>query len=525
MGKLSNEVDDLKRLDEIIHILADQEMGLVLDKLDLKHRLPFTKRYATREKEPKPQRMREAFEELGPTFIKLGQIMAQRPDIVPQRYIDELQKLEDSVPPFDSDKSVQIIEEELGDIDEIFDDFEHEPMAAASIAQVHSAKLKNGQEVIIKVRRPGIKEKVKTDLDIIHFMAKRAEGLSGTMKNVRLVDLVEEFDKWIREEMDLNREGRNAEVMKENMSENDRVRIPEVYNEYTSERVLVMEKVNGIKCTDTEKLKELDRQTAELTRLGIKMGLDQVIRDGFFHADPHPSNFFIDDDGSIILIDFGMVGKLTKDERQKLGILFLHIGNEDVDGAVEVIKELGHVADDADVEGFKDDVQEMILLLRNAKVKDNTLSSTMLDIVIRASNKGIYLPTNLVLTGKALVTLEGILLTINPEAQLTTEYRDQIKSILKEQNSPKELGKTFMIDFYQNKELLTKAPSKIGELLEKNETTEHRENHSEEHSDIVVTGLLLSAVFLFSQTLPTERLQLMGVGLLIVAVWLFHSKR
>ena len=149
----------------------------------------------------------------------------------------------------------------------------------------------------------------------------------------------------------------------------------------------------------------------------------------------------------------------------------------------------------------------------------------MLDIVIRASNKGIYLPTNLVLTGKALVTLEGILLTINPEAQLTTEYRDQIKSILKEQNSPKELGKTFMIDFYQNKELLTKAPSKIGELLEKNEATENREHHSEEHSDIVVTGLLLSAVFLFSQTLPTERLQLMGAGLLIVAVWLFHSKR
>ena len=522
MGRVENEVSDIKRLDEIVRTLADQELGIVLDKLDLKHRLPFSKRFSTRERKPKPERLRETFEQLGPTFVKLGQIMAQRPDIVPQRYIKELEGLEDSVAPFDSEKAVEIIEEEIGSIDEKFEEFSEESMAAASIAQVHKATLHSGEEVVVKVRRPGIKEKVHRDLDIIKFLAKRAEDVSGRLKDVQLLDLVKEFDKWIKEEMDLSREGRNAEVIRENMSDNDRVKIPEVYNEYTTEKVLVMEEVSGVKCTDTEALEELDIDTAELTRRGIRMGLNQVIRDGFFHADPHPSNFFIGEDGSIILIDFGMVGKLTKSTREKLGVLFLHIANEDVDSAFEIIKELGHVAPDADTDEFKQDIEEMILTLRNAKVKDHSLTKTMFKMIVRASRHGVYLPTNLVLTGKTLVTIEGILLTINPEAQLTDDYRSQVEEILKEENSPKELGKTFMIDFYQNKELLTKAPSKIAKLMEQSEEKNVQvQQHSEDHEDIVVTGLILSAVFLFAQTMPSDTLQLLGGGLMIAALWLF----
>ncbi len=525
MGRIEKDINDIKRFDEIVHILADEELGIILDELDLKHRLPFSKRFSTRDKKPKPERLREAFEELGPTFVKLGQIMAQRPDIVPRRYIEELEALEDSVPPFDTEKAVEIIEEEIGLIDEHFSEFDDEPMAAASIAQVYSARLVSGEEVVVKVRRPGIKEKVQRDLDIIEFLAKRGESMSEDLRNVQLVDLVKEFDKWINEEMDLNREGRNAQVIRENMSDNERVRIPKVYDEYTSERVLVMEKVSGVKCTETDKLEELHIDTAEITRLGIKMGLNQVIRDGFFHADPHPSNFFIDEDGNIILIDFGMVGKLTKSTREKLGILFLHIANEDIDSAFEVIKDLGHVAPDAEEEAFKQDIEEMILTLRNARVKDHSLTKTMFKMIVRASQRGVYLPTNLVLTGKTLVTIEGILLTINPEAQFTEDYKNQVEKILKEQNSPKQLAKTFMIDFYQNKETLTKAPSKISQLMEnagkQQQQPQQQAQYSEKHEEIVVTGLILSAVFLFSQTLPTDTLQLMGAGLLMVAVWLF----
>jgi ubiquinone biosynthesis protein len=526
MGRIDREVSDLKRMDEIIRTIADQEMGVVLDWLDLKHRLPFSKRFSTRDKKPKPERLRDTLEELGPTFVKFGQIMAQRPDVVPERYREELEGLEDSVSPFDPEESKRIIEEDLGSVEEVFEEFERTPMAAASIAQVHEAKLKSGDEVIVKVRRPGIKEKVNRDLDILEFLAKRAENVSSTMKQVRFEKLVEEFDKWITGEMDLEKEGRNAEILRSNMEGEERVKIPDVYSQYTTERVLVMEKVTGVKCTEEEKLEELDIDVADITRTGIRMGLKQVIRDGFFHADPHPSNFFIDEDGNIILIDFGMVGKLTKKTREQLGVLFLHIANEDVDSAVDVIENIGRVSDDADIEAFKEDVEEMILMLRNSKVKDNTLTKTMLSMIVKASRRGVYLPTNLVLTGKALVTIEGILLTVNPEAQLTTEYRDQVEDILKEQNSFKDLGKSFMIDFYQNKDILTKAPSKISEALENEErsTEVSVEQDTDHREEIVISGLLLAGTFLFAQTLSSDSLKILGAVFLTLALVMFGKK-
>lgn len=526
MGVIDREIKDVKRFDEIVRTIADQELGIILDRLDLKHRLPFSKRFRTREKEPKPERLRKTLEELGPTFVKFGQIMAQRPDIVPQRYIDELEKLEDHVQEFETAQARRIIEEEVGEIDKIFSEFGDKPLAAASIAQVYKAKLNSGDEVIVKVRRPDIEEKVETDLEIMEFLAKRAEKHSSALENVRLLKLVEEFDKWVTDEMNFEKEARNAEIIQSNMSDMEKIKIPDVYSQLSTRKVLIMEYVEGVKCTEEQKLKELDIDISEVTRTGIRMGLNQVIRDGIFHADPHPSNFFIDGEGNLILIDFGMVGKLTKKTRRKLGLLFLHIGNEDVDSAVDVITDIGRVADDADVEGFKEDVEEMILMLRNSKVKDNTLSRTMLDIVVNASSKGVYLPTNLVLTGKALVTLEGILLTVNPEARLTTEYQNQIEEILKQQYSPKEMGKSFMIDLLQNKDMVAKAPSKINNLLEKEEkgTTEVHVETSEDHEDILTAGLVLGGAFLLAQVLPTSSLQIVGTVFLLAAAVLFSKK-
>jgi len=526
MGIVDKEIRDVKRFDEIVRTIADQELGIILDRLDLKHRLPFSKRFSTREKEPKPERLRDTLEELGPTFIKFGQIMAQRPDIVPQRYIEELESLEDHVQEFETAEARRIIEEEVGEIDEIFQEFGEEPIAAASIAQVYKAQLNSGDEVIVKVRRPDIEDRIKTDLDILEFLAKRGEKHSTALENVRLTKLVEEFDKWITDELNFEKEARNAEIIQENMSDMEKVKIPDIYSQLSTRKVLVMEYVDGIKCTNEEKLQELDIDISDTTRTGIRMGLNQVIRDGIFHADPHPSNFFIDEQGRIILIDFGMVGKLTKETRRKLGLLFLHIGNEEVESAVEVITEMGYVADEADLDGFKEDVEEMILMLRNSRVKDNTLSSTMLEIVVSAASKGVYLPTNLVLTGKALVTLEGILLTVNPEARLTTEYQNQIEEILKNQYSPKDIGKSFMIDLLQNKDLVSKAPSKLNDVLQKQENsgTEVKVETSDEHEDIVTAGLILGGAFLLSQVLPSQSLQIIGTVFLLAAAVLFSKK-
>jgi ubiquinone biosynthesis protein len=529
MGVVESEIEDVKRFDEIVRVLAEQELGIVLDRLDLKHRLPFAERFTSpRDKEPKPERLRETLERLGPTFVKFGQIMAQRPDIVPERYIEELEKLEDSVTGFPPEESRRIIEQEIGEIDEVFSEFQDEPIAAASIAQVHRATLGSGDEVIVKVRRPGIEEDVGTDLEILEFLAKRAENHSQAFKDVRLLKLVEEFDKWINEEMNFEKEARNAEIIQGNMEDQEGVKIPDIYNEFTTRKVLVMERVDGIKCTEDEKLKELDIDISEVTRRGIRMGLNQVIRDGFFHADPHPSNFFIDDDGTIILIDFGMVGKLTKKTREKLGLLFLHIANEDVEAAVDVITDIGRVQDGADIEGFKEDVEESVLMLRNSKIKELSLTKSAFNLIVEAASKGIYLPTNLILTGKTLVTIEGILLTVNPDAQVTEDYKEEVERILKEQNSPEEMGKSFMIDLLQNKELVTKAPTKINDKLESTggagTTKVEVEDTSDHHEDILTAGLILAATFLLSQVLPSNSLKILGVLFLIAAAILF-SKR
>lgn len=529
MGVIEKEINDLKRLDEILHIFYNHEMGIILDKLDLEDRIPLIRRYTSeRDKIPAPKRLRSAFEQLGPTFIKFGQIMAQRPDIVPQRYIEELEKLEDSVKVESTVEIKQIIEQDLGPIEENFEEFNEQPLAAASIAQVHEATLKTGEEVVIKVRRPRIKEKVEKDLDIMNYIAKRGENKVEKLQKMRISKLVEEFGKWIKEEMDLQKEARNADIIRENMADQENVKIPKIHHSYTSERVLVMEKVNGIKCTDSERLEELDLDIKEITRNGIRMGLRQVLRDGFFHADPHPSNFLIKEDGTIILIDFGMVGRLTKDTRRKIGLLFLHIANEDTQSALNVIREIAHTEHNADIEGFREDIEEMILMLRNTTIQENSLSRTLFDIVIRASNRGLYMPTNLVLTGKTLVTIEGILLTINPEAQITDEYQDEVQKILKQQNSPKELGKTFMIDLIQNKDLITKAPTKLNQLAEKEKTEKqeiHIENDASSNSqNILVASMVIATAILLSTTLDQEPIILLSATLVIVAALLYRNK-
>ena len=526
MGFVEENIRDLKRFDEIVRILADYQLGIVLDYLDLKHRVPYTKRFGMSDDEPEPDRLRQALEDLGPTFIKFGQLMAQRPDIVPQRYINQLENLEDNVKEFENQKAMDIVREEVGDFEDVFDSIEEEPIGSASIAQVYRATLSSGEDVVVKVRRPGIKEKAETDLDIMKAVSGRAENLSKVLSNMRIHNLVQEFGEWFKDEMDFEKEARNAKTIKRNMSDVDNVKVPKVYEQHSTGKVLVMEYVDGVKCTEDEKLKQLDVDMAEITHTGIEMGLKQVIRDGMFHADPHPSNFFIDEEGRIILIDFGMVGKLTKKSRRRLGLLILHIENEDVESAVDVITDMSYVSEDADLEKFKQDVERITLELRNSRAKDNSLSKTILDMAVKASDRGVYLPMNLVLTGKALVTLEGILLTVNPEARLTKEYREQVEQVLKNQYSLKDISKSLSINLLQNKDLITNAPSKINKMLEtqSQEKTEVQVETSDHHEDILTASLVLSGAFLIAQALPAYSLKIVGTLFILAAAVLFSKK-
>ncbi|MCJ7478631.1 MAG: AarF/ABC1/UbiB kinase family protein [Candidatus Nanohaloarchaeota archaeon QJJ-7] len=524
MGLFTKEIEDLKRFEEIVKILSEEGFGLVINRLNLGDKLPLHKKARSKKDDiPPPERVRRTFEKLGPTFIKFGQILAQRPDIVPEEYVEELEKLEDSVPAFESEKAREIVEEELGPIDEVFESFEDEPLAAASIAQVHRATLHNGDDVVVKIRRPGIKEQIRKDLEILEFMAKEGEKHVSKLDTIDAYKSVKEFSEWTKDELNLKKEGRNATILKNNLSEEERVKIPDIYTDLTTEKILVMEYVDGVKCDDKEALEELEIESEEVARTAVRAGLKQTVRDGFFHADPHPSNFFISEEGKIIYLDFGMIGKLSMTTRRNLGLLLLHASNEEVEAAMDVVKRMAKVEEDADLQGLKNDIEESILMIRNSTLEEQSITKALFDITKKAAERGVHMPSSLVILGKSMLTVEGIGLTIYPEFEMTDEFEKITERLLWEMNSPKKLFKTFMIDLVQNRDLVARMPSQVNKALDSSgkggETTVEVET-GPDRMTILAAVLILTSSFFLLQSLPQEQMLLVGALEIILAAYI-----
>lgn len=518
MKNPKRELEDFERFEEVTEILFKQGFGAIIDRLDLSHHIPMMDRVKKpRKKIPGPERVRETFEKLGPTFIKFGQIMAQRPDIIPQLYTEELQKLEDNVPAFDTKKAMEIVEEEIN-----LDKFEYvkeKPIAAASIAQVHRARLNTGEDVVIKIRRPGIKEEMKKDLDILDFLAKKGESKVSKLRELKAHKLVEEFASWTRDELNLRKEAKNAQRLKKNLSDEDKVKVPDVYLEHTTEKVLVMEYVEGVKCNNKKELQKLDIEAEEIARTAIRAGLKQVIRDGFFHADPHPSNFLIQEDGKLVYLDFGMMGRFSKKMQENIGLLFLHAANQDVDAATEIVKKMAVVDKDADIEGLKNDIEEKLLLVKNSTLGEHSISKELLDITIKASERGVHMPVSFAIVGKSLLTMEGIGLAIYPQFKVTDEYEDIAKQIILEKNNPSELAQNFLIDLIENRDLVSRPFTQLQKIADQH--TETLETHHRKRGlQVITAGLFLSSALILTEALTAEMLTILGLGQLGIAILL-----
>lgn len=510
MKDIRRDIEDLERFEEIVKILSSDGFDFLLSKINILDRTRIT----SSKQIPEPERLRETLERLGPTFIKFGQVMAQRPDILPKKYIRELQKLEDDVPEFDSEVAMQIIKEEI-DID-AFEYIQEKPIAAASIAQIHRARLKTGGDVVIKVRRPGIDEKIREDLDILEFMTKKAEKEVSKLRELKAHNMVEEFSSWTRDELNLKKEAKNAQRLKKNLSDEENVKVPEVFLDHTTEKVLVMEYVEGVKCNNKEQLQKMDIEPEDIARTAIRSGLKQVIRDGFFHADPHPSNFLIQEEGRLAYLDFGMMGRFSKNMQENLGLLFLHAANEDVDAATEIVKKMAVVEDDADLEGLKKDIEEKLILVKDSSLEEHSLSKELLDITIKAAERGVHMPTSFAIVGKSLVTMEGIGLTIYPQFQMTDEYEKIAREIIMDKNDPSQLAQNFVIDLIENKKLVSRPFTQLQKLA-----NQHRQT-LEKHQRVKTTqtlaaGLFISSALIIIETLPNTLLTTIGLGQLIIA--------
>lgn len=420
---------ELARFRYVAGVLFRYGFGYLLYELKLGEHLPLLNRFVREGEEMRPlsvgERLRLVFEELGPTFIKFGQLLSTRIDVIPPDVIRELVKLQDHAPPFPSDTARKTIEEELGKpVHELFARFSAEPIAAASIAQVHPATLHSGERVVVKVQRPGIHAQVAADLDILETLAGGLERYVPESRAFYPLDLVAFFRKSITRELDFLSEARNAERFAHNFADSPDVCIPKVHWRLTAGRVLVMDDLECIRVDDARRLSEAGIDLEATALKGAKAFLKQVFVDRFFHADPHPGNFGILPDGRIVLVDFGMVGRLDGDLLEETAGVLLAVADRDAARAARHLLRMRASDDEIDEGAFKSEMVYLIEEYAGRPLKEINLGHVLNDTIRIAARYKIRMPHDCLLLGKAIVTMEGVGRRLDPDFDMIGVARD-----------------------------------------------------------------------------------------------------
>jgi ubiquinone biosynthesis protein len=384
-----------------------------------------------------PRNLRVALEELGPTFVKFGQMLSTRGDLLSPRYRAELAKLQDAAPVVPAAVVQRAIEQELGP--NAFARLELHPLASASIGQAHAARLHDGTEVVVKIRRPGAREQVQQDLAILEHRAGQASRHPHVLGQVDWVGLAEEFARILRAELDYELEARNAEQFAANFAGDAQVRIPRVYWETTTSDVITLERMRGIKVTDLDALDEAGVDRRELAQLATRVMAKMVFDDGFFHADPHPGNFFVQSEGGIAIIDFGMVGALDERLRQQLGDLLTAIIRGNPERVATALIELGASSDRVDRRALRQDLSTLLQRYSGRGIGEIALGQAIADLTDITRRHGLRLPRDLALLTKALIMEEGLAATLDPGFQISKALAPFAQRHLLAQLSPTAL--------------------------------------------------------------------------------------
>ena len=471
MFKIVKEVRDLNRFREILTVLFEEGFDFLLQKMQLSHKIPLTKRLKAKIKEKESlsveKRLRLTLERLGPTFIKFGQVLSVRPDLIPKSYIKELEKLQDSVPAFSYDIVRQQIKKELGrDIEDIFSSFDKKPIASASISQVHKAVLKDGKKAAVKIQRPDVKKIMETDIEIMFYVARLLESRIPKIRKFTPVKVIEEFSNWTEKELDFKKEAMNAKIFAKNFSESKTVKIPEIYSDFTTNKILTMEFIDGIELHNIEEIKRKKINLIPLLNNGFDAVLTQVFVHGFFHADPHPGNILITKDRKIAFVDFGIVGHFDEELKAKSIDLFYGIISNNPETIVATLADLGGIEIE-NREELKYEISDLLEPLQSGDIADVRVSKVLEEILELALNHGIKTPMPFVLFGKTIITLEGIALEYDPKFNIVESSRPFIEKLMRQRYNPLYQFNQLMRNMVKFRKFAEQLPDQTTRALKK----------------------------------------------------------
>ena len=472
IGAIGRTYRNLGRYRQILSVLFKYGFGEFVDTLKIEQyleiRLPmlFKKEQKVVEKLGRPERIRRVLEELGPTFIKFGQILSTRPDLIPLEYLKELAKLQDEVPSFSYEEVCEVLTRELGQPpDLVFQSFEKRPFAAASIGQVHRARLPNNEDVVVKVQRPGIQEIIETDLEIMLHLASLMERHLEEFEVQRPTRIVSVFARSIEKEINYLLEASNIERFAGQFLADQTVYVPKVYRQYSTKRVITMEFVDGIKASEIEALQEGGYDLKRLASSGAALIMKQIFVHGFFHADPHPGNVFVLPGNIICFLDFGMMGRISRKERADFADLVMRVVSRDEKKVVDSILKITHQHDQPDREILENDSAELIDRYVGLPLKDLEVGVVLHHLLEIISRHRLSLKPNFYLLVKATSTIESVGSRLDPDFDIIQHAEPFIREIQLERLNPRKIMGDVIESGTELVQLLKEIPAGLRDVL------------------------------------------------------------
>ena len=502
----------LSRFDEILKVFRKYDFDKFLGQTTRNKISPFRSDADNKEllKEDFPERLRLMLQELGTTFIKFGQLLASRPDLVGERISEELSQLHDDNPPVGYEDIKEMIETELGgNIEDLFAEFSKTALATASIAQVHEAKLPTGERVAVKVQKPNVAEIVETDLSIMKFIANESDRFNTSLKHLNLPAVLHEFDKSIHKEMDFDNELMNIKHLNDNFIYNDKIIVPTTYPDYSTEKVLTMEYVDGIKLSEVIAGNDPKYNKILIADRIVRSYFQQLFLDGFFHADPHPGNIFVTEDNAICYIDFGMMGSLDEDFRQDLAELMIYFSDRNIDGLINQLVRMDILNEKTDINILKSDLND--LFAKYYGVELSRFNGIIEDLLFLMQKFDVRLPNEFVLMARGLSMVENTGLRLDPDIDVVALLKPFARKLMVQRYNPLKMASNAKNSFFAFEHVLRALPSLISKTIYKVEEGEVTVNIEVKHISEIANQLSL-AIIIAALLIGSSLVMLIEVG-------------